>query len=669
MKVIPGNCKLLGHDEILRRHKIILTTGENTMSHAKRFTATLLLLIIASGPVTGDTISETLPPLNHGEAPSNFDAMWGAFDPRAEPLELETLKEWEEEGVTLRIVRFRIGVFKGRVARLAAIYGFPNAAERAGRKVPGLVQIHGGGQYADHKACLTNAQRGYATVSIAWAGRISAPDYRVTPKEVKLFWDGKKEDPNYKLTTDWGAVDGYHAPGRNPGNVFPSAKPAAWTLDAVESPRNSGWFLAALAARRALTFLEQQAEVDPDRLGVYGHSMGGKLTVMTAIDRRVKAAAPSCGGISDRYNKSPLFRATVGDDVSLKHVSCPIIFLSPSNDFHGRMGDLPSAVREIKSTDWRVTCSPHHNHQDTPEYEVASMLWFDQYLKSSFTFPQTPKTVLNLTTADGVPTLAVTPDRAKRILSVDVYYTQQGKPDERPEDRESTMHRFWRHAQTSETGEQWTAKLPVLNADKPLWAFANVRYPLDRPVTGAGYYYRVYTAATFNVSSLLCIASPVDLAAAGVRPTLQPSLLIESFQRDWEKEWFTYRPEEWARTSHKLNDETWRAPAGAQLALSVRATEPNKLVILIDDHAAEADLTGGDQWQELTLSPLDFRDFAGKPLPDWNGIRQLKLSPAEHLRPGRGSQGRPKLVGRNWRGDAPEFRDLRWLPARDVKGT
>ena len=46
---------------------------------------------------------------------------------------------------------------------------------------------------------------GYATLSIAWAGRISAPGYQVTPNEVKLFWEGKTDDPKYKLTTDWGA--------------------------------------------------------------------------------------------------------------------------------------------------------------------------------------------------------------------------------------------------------------------------------------------------------------------------------------------------------------------------------------------------------------------------------------------------------------------------------
>jgi cephalosporin-C deacetylase-like acetyl esterase len=282
---------------------------------------------------------ESLAPLQNGVAPANFSEMWGDFDPRAEPLEVETLHQWVEEDVTLQIVRFRIGIFKGQKATLAAIYGFPNAAQQRGERIPGLLQIHGGGQYADYQACLANAKRGYATLSIAWAGRLSAPEYRVTANEVQLFWDGKTDDPAYKLTTDWGAVDGYHAPSRNAGNQFPSAKAAAWTLDAVESPRNSSWFLCVLAARRALTFLEEQAEVDPERLGVYGHSMGGKLTVMTAVDARVKAAAPSCGGISDRDTDSNVFRSTLNDDVSLQQVFCPIVFLSPANDFHGRIGD------------------------------------------------------------------------------------------------------------------------------------------------------------------------------------------------------------------------------------------------------------------------------------------------------------------------------------------
>lgn len=65
--------------------------------------------------------------------------------------------------MVLRVLRYHIGVFKGQKAMMAAIYGFP----KGGAKLPGLVQIHGGGQYADYKAVLTNAKRGYATISIA----------------------------------------------------------------------------------------------------------------------------------------------------------------------------------------------------------------------------------------------------------------------------------------------------------------------------------------------------------------------------------------------------------------------------------------------------------------------------------------------------------------------
>ncbi|MHC4330030.1 MAG: dienelactone hydrolase family protein [Planctomycetota bacterium] len=621
-----------------------------------RIVRLLLVLLLAGTSIATGQDGETLPAFKGGQAPRNFDEMWAGFDPRAEPLEIEILREWEEDGVVLKVLRYRIGVFKGKKAMMAAVYGYP----RGGRNFPGLVQLHGGGQYADHKACLANAKRGYATLSIAWAGRISATGYRVTPKEVKLFWDGKTDDPSYKLTTDWGAVDGYHAPGRNPGNVFPSAKAAPWTLDDVESPRNSGWFLCALAARRALTFLERQPKVDPERLGVYGHSMGGKLTVMTAMDPRVKAAAPSCGGISDRHNNSPLYRAALGDDVSLRKISCPIIFLSPSNDFHGRISDLPKAIAEIGTEHWRVTCSPHHNHQDTSQYEVATMLWIDQYLRDSFSFPQTPETTLALKTDDGVPSFSIRPDRSKPVVSVDVFYTQHGKTDEGPEDMQNTVHRFWHHAETEQIDGVWKAKLPLSNVERPLWIYANITYPLDEPISGAGYYYGDYTAKSFNVSSILQVATSEELVVAGVRATRVPSLLIESFEGDWEKEWFTYKPDEWARSTHKVGDETYAAPADAVLAIDVLAEQSNTLVVVIDDYAAETQLSGGDKWQAVVLRLQDFHNAGGDTFGSWKDMKRLKLTPEERLKPKRGGKGSPKQIGKRWNGAKPRFRNLRW---------
>jgi hypothetical protein len=603
--------------------------------------------------------ADSLPPLRDGQPPQTFEQLWAGYDPSKEPLETELLKEWEEDGVVLRIVRYRIGIFKGQKALMAAVYGFP----KNGTKLPGLVQIHGGGQFADHKAPLTNARRGYATISLAWAGRISAPGYNVSKDGVALFWEGKTSDPAYKLTTDWGALDAYHAPCRHEKNNFQTVAPAPWTLDAVESPRNNPWFLCTLGARRALTFLQQQPEVDGAKLGVYGHSMGGKLTVMTtAADARVKASAPSCGGLSDRPTDKALYRATINDDQSLRRITCPIIFLSPANDFHGRIDDLQTALGEIASPEWRVTCSAHHNHQDTAEYQVAGPLWFDQHLKGTFQFPRTPESSLALKTGSGIPAFTVRPDPARPILAVDIYYTQQGQmPGEKP-DRDNTIARFWHHARATRQGNTWTAELPLQSTDKPLWVYANVLYPLDPPVTGAGYYYSLYTAKEFNLSSRLAMATPAQLTAAGVKATVPPSRLIEAFAPGWQKEWFTYESTgAWPRRTHKIYDDRWPAPPAAKLALEVRSAQANKLVIGIDNHAAEIALRGGSEWQRVSLAPADFRNAAGAPLPAWAGTRELRLAGKDRLTlRERGQEDKRRELGAEWQGPPPEFRSLRW---------
>ncbi|MFC5051799.1 alpha/beta hydrolase fold domain-containing protein [Rubritalea spongiae] len=610
----------------------------------------LTLLLVSS------VLAETLPPLVDGRAPQNHEELWAGFDPSAEPLDVEVLHEWEEGGVILKVIRYRVGIFKGKKAMMAAVYAYP----KGGKNLPGLVNIHGGGQFADYRGPLTNAKRGYATISLAWAGRISAPDYTVSSKEVKLFFDGKTKDPAYNVTTDWGALDGYHAPERFPKNNSLNIAPNEWTLDVVESPRNNPWFLRVLNARRALTFLEQQEEVDGTRLGVYGHSMGGKQTVLTAgADSRVKAAVPSCGGVSDRTKGEGVYLDTINDDVSLKHISCPILFQSPSNDFHGRIDDLQKAVTEIQTKDWRVTCAPHHNHQDTADYEVVSQLWFDQYLKGSFEFPQTPEIAVNLKAKEGVPVAQLKVDTSKPILSVDFYYTRQGQMDGLQDDRSNTVNRFWHHAEGVAQGQIWKAELPLNGLDKPLWVYANVRYALEQPVSYAGYYYRVGSSESFVLSSLLYSATPAELEAAGVRSTEERSLMIEDFASGWQNEWFTYRPSEWARSTHKIYDPRWKAPKGAKLNLQVSAAEANKFVVLLDDYGTEVELEGGSAWEALSFSPSDFKNVEGESLETFDGVKELKLSPQESLRGGRGSSASRKL-GATWKGPSPVFNDLHW---------
>ena len=85
------------------------------------------------------------------------------------------------------------------------------------------------------------------------------------------------------------------------------------------------------------------------------------------------------------------------------------------------------------------------------------------------------------------------------------------------------------------------------------------------------------------------------------------------------------------------------------------------MVVGIDDFAAEITLEGGSQWQSIRLSPADFQDVDGMPLPNWNEVKELRLVAAETLRTsGRGAR-KSRDLGAPWQGPKPEFRDLCWI--------
>jgi hypothetical protein len=68
------------------------------------------------------------------------------------------------------------------------------------------------------------------------------------------------------------------------------------------------------------------------------------------------------------------------------------------------------------------------------------------------------------------------------------------------------------------------------------------------------------------------------------------------------------------------------APDDAALASVVLSQQANKLVVLLDNRAAEMPLKGGDPWQSVVLKPQDLLDSDGDPLASWkNGsVRQLE---------------------------------------------
>ena len=101
---------------------------------------------------------ESLPPLVDGKVPQTVAELWNGYDPRKEPLAVETVKEWEQDGVVCRIICYQVGVFKGAPAKVAAFYAFP----KSGTKLPALLSMHGGGRQTmegglpGHEPCATD---------------------------------------------------------------------------------------------------------------------------------------------------------------------------------------------------------------------------------------------------------------------------------------------------------------------------------------------------------------------------------------------------------------------------------------------------------------------------------------------------------------------------------
>ena len=614
-----------------------------------RFTPALFLLLISLALRAADS----LPPLNGGKAPASLDELWGNYDPRKEPLETQVVREWAEGDITFRYVIFTIGTFKDVKARLSAFYAFP----KADQKLPAILQVHGGGQSASLDSVRNAAANGYAGLSINWGGN----KMKVGPLQ--------DEDPN----TDWGAVDATQKHNDHYGTLKPDAK----TLDAIESPRNNNWFLLVLAARRGLTFLEQQPEVDASRLGVTGHSMGGKITTDVAgIDARVKAAVPSCGGAGTAAGKvsgmpgsglkseaeNSVMANTIEDLPYIQRITCPILYMAPTDDFAGPFDNMTENWKKIGSRTVAATIAPHLNHRSIPETAIGGILWFNQHLKNSFVFPKNPVLTVQLQTASGVPHVIVQPDRPGEVVGVDIYYSVDPH----------CLTRFWRDAQAVKAGDQWVAECPVLSVDQPLFVYANVSYPLTVPcVADRG----GKPPKNFILSTREAIHTSSELKSAGVKATGRPSRMIDDFARGWH-DWYRLEwanPHVWSATTRKLKDPQWRGPEDARLVLEVKCPKENVLAVSAElngwgafpgkpggTYTARKHLVDSPDWQTVSVSLEDMlpEKGGGPALKTWQTITEFSLRrSATYLE--NGQEVKLGDGGQGWN-EPREFRNLRW---------
>jgi hypothetical protein len=523
--------------------------------------------LLQSGAFASLSLLDRQPLMAAESVPQSVLDLWADFDPCKDPLEVEVIREWREDGGVFRHVRYFIGNFKGKPARMAAVYGFP---EEAKEKLPAVMHIHGGGQRGSVSEVKLLVARGYAALSVNWGGSGTgkAP-----------FNACEKSEPN-DPNTDWGAVDPSQLNVQGYSTMLPGPKQV---FEDREHPKNNNWYLLTLGCRRGLTFLEQQPEVDPQRLGVHGYSMGGNLTMYVAgTDDRVKAAVPGVGGQGWRWQTHEflggadqqdrikgdveVFKRTLSFESYAPLIQCPVLHRSATNDFHGWMDDVYRTNALIPNQPTRYSWVPHMNHRLTPEVAITMPLWFDQHLKGGPALPDTPVSILKLSP---IPVLRVTPDpKSLPVTRVEIYYSTD--PDPRA--------RFWRSAEVTRDGGNHIAQLPIHTHDLPLFAFANVYHTLPKPESLAQIPGYSKPVTELCLSSLFHSHCADEVKQAKPQLTAKPSTLIDDFAHG-TRDWYglnvgnATHQQLWTR---KVTDPLWRGPEGSTLHITLKLPQTNR---------------------------------------------------------------------------------------------
>lgn len=557
--------------------------------------------------------------------PQTAQELYDSFDPKGEPLDVQVIREWDEEGVHVKFVTYHLGAFEGQNGkthrpRIAAYYAYP-ASET---KLPAIVDIHGGGGVGKPENAIYWAQQGYACISISWS-------------TAKLKHE-KEGSPN----TDWDGLAVGHGRGITP-QFNTTTQPTEHTLSSVPSPKNCGYYLVTCAARRALTFLEEQPQVDANRLGISGHSMGGMTTVYASMDPRVKAAVPSVGGVDlledywgvpgsnkqrDRWAPE-LFSKVVAAINYWPLIKCPVLFLTAANDFHAPSDKIPETLAKHSGIH-ALSISPHRSHSFDGDSYAARPLWMEAHLKGTFKFPENPKGQLILDTEDGVPVFRVLPDKPsdKKISRVDIFYGYDRDP----------LVRFWADGKAENKGEYWEGRCPIFDLEEPLFVFANVIYEVETDIS-LSQEQGGKKISQLSISSDYVTTYPDQLKSSGVKPTEKWSRMI--YDGSDMSEWAV---DKGSLMTRKLVDPRWYGPKDGKLFAKVKTTKPSRrLKIRIETSQKRSQVVPRDQrlpaetyyavsslkepgTHEVELSSVMFKTDEGKALEDWTtAIETLTL--------------------------------------------
>ena len=548
--------------------------------------ARLLALALIPCPLVSSAANPTPPQL------------WSEYDPASGDFKEEIVHQETKDGI-LKRKGYISATVQGEEVRIYCEYSVKAGAQKA----PALLMVHGSGGFPAIDVSY---------VKEGWA--VLAHDYSGKSGERRHF-------TRYPERFRHGNMDGKS--GQRIVTTLPDGSQ-------LTDPRQTSDYLWYALQRRALSYLESQPEVDRTRMGAVGYSYGGTLMWNLAMDTRLKAVAAYFGigytvyyrdkrvwmydpgaSVPPKTEGEQLFLDSLAPEAHVPHLKAATLFLNGSNDHHGgHERGLESFKHFPQGVPWSfaVQARGHHN---TEKIGQNTRLWLEKHVLGRDVFwPEQPTAQLHLD-SQGVPELTVQPASTERIRSVEIYYAQKSPV---------SYARSWRDVGAQRSGETWTAKLPVLNVEDYVFAYANVTY--DNTVVR---------------STHLMAAIPSKMGSAIA--TDQPSTHLgqgEGWREVAEAEGvggitgFRCLNPRGSRTD-KLNDPKWKAPAGSDLAFRFYCTEPQSIQFTAAEHYnTPLEITASDHWQEMVIPASRLRhSLSGGLMKTWSDVGCLEIKPGK----------------------------------------
>ena len=524
--------------------------------------------------------------------------VWEDFDPDAGDFKEEIIYEKTVKGIYEKHAYISAYVNEVEV-RVFCKY----AVKEGSKNVPGLMNTHGwmGGPSIDKQY----VNDGWAVISHDYSGLTKRPHHTKYPPELGHGHMDAKEK-GYTL-------------------IYDKMHDGSQTTD----PKATSHYLWNAIQRRVLSYLLTQKEVDPSRIGAKGYSYGGTIMWNLAMDKRVKAVVAYFGiGWINYYRdraiwkfdqpqkeipQTPgqkLFLTGLAPQAHAPYIQAASLWLNGSNDHHGGHERGCDTFKDFKPGvpwDFAVQARGHHN---TEKLGDNCKVWLEKHVRGdSHIWPARPTSEIKLG-QDGVPELHLSPASSEKIKEVQVYQCLKTA---------NNIARFWRDVESRPEGNQWIAKLPVLNTKDYLFSYANIRYENN-----------------IVISSDFEAVIPSDLGQAVA--TDQPSEELPGGASLWKDaapaegvggiEGFRPLNKHHGTSSSQFGDPKWKAPKGANLEFMFYCTQPQSLTLSTNTrHASDIEITASNDWQSMILSPGLLTNVHGSKLKDWSEVGTISLKP------------------------------------------